>query len=352
MSKIIRIVFAVLFVLVMGMTLTACSCNHEYDEGTVVKEATCAEEGVKLFTCTLCGEEKEESIPLTEHQYEEAVTKEATFDAPGEITFTCAVCKDSYTEEIPVKERTVVVTVTDKRNIPEDVMNGQYSDRVELTFNLENQSDKEVKGVSGILTVNDLFGNKILSTNCDFTGQAVAAGSTATISGLGMDINPFISEHTKFYNEDFADLNFVYEVSNIVYSGESASEQQGQSDNSPVSVKVVGKENVEADIYNGIYSPRVQFVIEVTNNSDKDIKGVSGVLTINDLFGKEILSTNCDFTGQVIASGATTTYSGLGMDINEFIDEHVKLYNENFDDLSFEYEVSSIVYNDGQTESF
>ena len=70
------------------------------------------------------------------------------------------------------------------------------------------------------------------------------------------------------------------------------------------------------------------------------------------MFGKDILSSTCDFTGQTIAAGSSVTYSDLGMDINEFMDEHTKFYNENYSDLIFEYTVNSIVYSDGATESF
>ena len=70
------------------------------------------------------------------------------------------------------------------------------------------------------------------------------------------------------------------------------------------------------------------------------------------IFGKDILSSTCDFTGQLIAAGDTVTFSDLGIDINKFMDEHIKLYNENYSDLNFVYKINSIVYNDGQTESY
>lgn len=47
-------------------------CEHVWDEGTVTKEATCAEVGVMEYACTLCDATKTESIPATgEHTYEE-----------------------------------------------------------------------------------------------------------------------------------------------------------------------------------------------------------------------------------------------------------------------------------------
>lgn len=328
------------------------SCvSHKFDEGSITKEATCSEEGIKSYKCVVCGDEKTEAIPCIPHEYEETIVSEPTFDNDGKATYTCKTCGDAYDEDIPKKIRTVKVTVTNKKSIPKDIYNGKYSDRVELTFSLENQSDKPVKGVEGILYIKDLFGKEIMSSNCDFTGQTIQPDSTATFSGLGIDINQFIDAHVKLYNEDFTDLKFSYKIIKIVYEGESEEVKPTQPD-VPVVVKVVNKKNIPEDIYNGRYSPRVQLTIEVTNNSDKDIKGVSGVLRIKDLFGKDILASTCDFTGQIIKVGRTATYSDLGMDINEFMDDHVKFYNEDYSDLIFEYTVDTIVYNNGESEYF
>ncbi len=39
--------------------------NCSFDEGTVTTQPTCADEGVKHFTCTVCGYEKDEAVPAT-----------------------------------------------------------------------------------------------------------------------------------------------------------------------------------------------------------------------------------------------------------------------------------------------
>ena len=79
--------------------------NHKWDEGKVTREATCAKEGVKTFTCTNagCTATKTESIPkLTTHSYDDGkVTKQPTCTADGVKTFTCTVCKTTKTEKIP-----------------------------------------------------------------------------------------------------------------------------------------------------------------------------------------------------------------------------------------------------------
>ena len=40
----------------------SCAAGHKWDNGTVTREATYDKEGVKTFTCTVCGETKTESI--------------------------------------------------------------------------------------------------------------------------------------------------------------------------------------------------------------------------------------------------------------------------------------------------
>ena len=66
--------------------------GHSWDEGKVTKPATEAEDGVKTFTCTRCGETKTETI----HSYKAVVTA-PTCTEKGYTTHTCA-CGDSYVD--------------------------------------------------------------------------------------------------------------------------------------------------------------------------------------------------------------------------------------------------------------
>lgn len=336
------------------LSLTGCGkCEHEYDDGVITKEATCTEKGEKTFTCTLCEKTKTEGIPVREHIYNEEVTKEPTFNEEGEKTFTCKNCGDSYTEPIPVRDDEVVITVTNKSNLSQDINAGRYSDRVELTFNIMNRTDKTIKGIQGNLTVCDLFGEEILTINCDFTGNNIPANQSITVNELGMDINEFMDSHMKFYNTDFSDLNFEYEVTNIVYDDGSSMKEQSSAESmegQKVTVIVTDKQTLDINYDAGRYSPRVEFTFEVYNNTEKDIKGIQGLLIIKDLFGVDIMSTGLDFTGQTISANGSITVSEMGFDINQFMDDHVKIYYTDYEDLNFEYEVTSIVYSDGTTE--
>ena len=104
-------------------------CSHEWDEGVITREAACVTPGIKEFTCTLCGETKEEMVQALGHSFggwqpmnknwhrhvcircgmthdgyhiwdAGTVTKEPTCATPGENTFCCIVCGGTKTELI------------------------------------------------------------------------------------------------------------------------------------------------------------------------------------------------------------------------------------------------------------
>ncbi len=77
-------------------------CTHKFDGGLITTEPTCKEEGVKTYTCFICGETKEEKVPTNDHHtYEEGtVTVEPTCMGEGEMTYTCIWCGATHTETI------------------------------------------------------------------------------------------------------------------------------------------------------------------------------------------------------------------------------------------------------------
>ena len=125
-------------------TINVYRCEHHWDQGEIITEATCTEEGEKKFTCSICGDEKTEKVSATGHQHSEIrnkkeatcketgysgdtwckdcgkkilsgqtiaktenhswdagkVTTKATCTEEGEKTFTCSICGDKKTEKI------------------------------------------------------------------------------------------------------------------------------------------------------------------------------------------------------------------------------------------------------------
>lgn len=268
------------------------------------------------------------------------------------IAVTAGGC-GSQLDQGPAPE--VAVTVTDKTNIPENYDSGQYSDRVEFTFDVENLTDKDIKGVQGTLQVLDLFDTEILSIGTDFTGETIPANSSVTIKDLGLDINQFMDTHLKLYNEAYEDLKFQYSVTHVVFADAKTDENappEPAVTGQKAEVVVTGKTNMPEDYDAGRYSPWIELTFDVFNRTGQDIKGIQGVLTVKDMFGTDILSSQCDFTGKNIPASGSAAFDELGFEVNEFMDEHVKFFNEKFEDLIFEYQMTSIVYADGTAETF
>ena len=74
--------------------------EHEY-ASAVTTDPTCTANGVRTYTCSICGKSYTESIAPLGHAYNDGVvTKNATCTAEGEMTFICSRCYGSYTEPI------------------------------------------------------------------------------------------------------------------------------------------------------------------------------------------------------------------------------------------------------------
>lgn len=80
--------------------------GHNYDDGVVVSEPTCTEEGLKRFTCKECNDTKDESIEKSGHVLVAVADVAATCTEDGHTGgFTCEVCKE-------VIEKPTVVAAT------------------------------------------------------------------------------------------------------------------------------------------------------------------------------------------------------------------------------------------------
>ena len=77
--------------------------DHDWDRGTVTKEATCKEEGSATYTCENCGETETVSIKKTAHNYKIMKQKDATCTENGYLISACQTCNDKKKEEIVAK---------------------------------------------------------------------------------------------------------------------------------------------------------------------------------------------------------------------------------------------------------
>lgn len=70
--------------------------KHEFDEGRIVKKATCTEKGKKVFTCKNCDGTKSEEIPSLGHDYNEewTIDVEPKCEVEGEKSHHCNRCSE------------------------------------------------------------------------------------------------------------------------------------------------------------------------------------------------------------------------------------------------------------------
>ena len=85
-------------------TITGEALGHDWDEGTVTKDPSCTEAGVKTFKCSRCDETMTEAIDATGHTEEVLPAKDPTCTETGLTAGKkCSVCGEilKAQEEIP-----------------------------------------------------------------------------------------------------------------------------------------------------------------------------------------------------------------------------------------------------------
>lgn len=89
-------------------------CAHDY-VGTVTKNATCLEEGEMTLKCSICGDEKNETLPVLDtHEYvkDESKHVDSTCNTKGKDVYVCKICKKEYEEELPLGKHKYVEEIT------------------------------------------------------------------------------------------------------------------------------------------------------------------------------------------------------------------------------------------------
>ena len=100
--------------------------GHDWDEGRITKEATCTEDGIKLFRCNRCGIGDGKTLPATGHEMTFVEAKEATCIEDGNIEhWHCEKCGKNYDNESEMNdeelEDVVIAAIGHKEVIDEAV---------------------------------------------------------------------------------------------------------------------------------------------------------------------------------------------------------------------------------------
>ena len=73
--------------------------THDFAQ-TVITPATCTQNGKESYTCTVCGEHYDTTVPARGHTYAQTI-EEPYCGQSGQRIFTCTACGSSYSETIP-----------------------------------------------------------------------------------------------------------------------------------------------------------------------------------------------------------------------------------------------------------
>lgn len=119
-----------------------------------------------------------------------------------------------------------------------------------------------------------------------------------------------------------------------------------------IKIKVYDKKILPTDFDARRFSDFIELDYKVINKSPKAIKGIKGVLYVYDQFDEEIISINWDVSVGTIGSGKTKKITNYGLDYNQFLDSHNKIYNLEFEDMIFKYEMQQINFADGYKLKF
>ena len=108
--------------------------QHKFDNGEVITEATCVQNGSVKYTCTECGYEKTENTERTEHTVNEWTTvTNSTCLIKGSESGICTTCKDTIYRELALGDHSYDRKVTAEPTLFNE---GKYEDTCSVCENI------------------------------------------------------------------------------------------------------------------------------------------------------------------------------------------------------------------------
>lgn len=165
--------------------------THTWDKGKVTTQATCTSDGVKTYTCTVCGETKTETIKGG-HKYKVIGRVRATFLVNGAVGRECTVCGNRV-KTIVYRPKSVVsnkskVTYNGKYQYPGVTVKDIKGNVISPKYYTRSYKNNLNAGIA-VITVNfkGLYsGTKSVAFKIAPKGNALRAVKTAGYSAINV----------------------------------------------------------------------------------------------------------------------------------------------------------------------
>lgn len=208
---------------------------------------------------------------------------------------------------------------------------------VALGIGIKFLLDNSIKGKTyiGTETTQEVTNSNLTDEEKQLYKKAVARGDSSLLEGK--TIETIISEEKVRQAEEQRQLEEKREKE------EAEKEELANA----VTLNVYNKNVIPKDTSAWRFSDFVELKMNCKNNTDKDIVAVKGDIKITDLFGNAILDISLLYDTETIPAKGEIDIEDIGLEVNQFMDEHIKLRDTEFSKLKFSFETKSVAFSDG-----
>lgn len=208
---------------------------------------------------------------------------------------------------------------------------------VALGIGIKFVLDNSIKGktYTGTETTQEVTNSNLTDEEKQLYKKAVVRGDSSLLEGK--TIETIISEEGERQAEEQRQLEEKREKE------EAEKEELANAE----TLNVYNKNLIPKDTSAWRFNDFVELKMNCKNNTDKDIVALKGNIKVTDLFGNAILDISLLYDKGTIPTKVEVDINDIGLEMNPFMDEHIKLRDTEFSKLKFSFEITSVAFADG-----
>jgi hypothetical protein len=227
-----------------------------------------------------------------------------------------------------------------------------HDDRYKVSLKFHNSSEKAISAFKGAITFKDAFGEKFKSVRVEVQ-DGIPAGGDLVWDGE-LDLNQFMADDNKLKDTPTDKLSLEWKTEFVLFAGEgppagAPAPTTPKQTRALELAKSVTMEPVSYGFDRGDprwqHDDRYKLSLKFSNQADKDISAVKGVIVFKDAFGQKIKGVKLEVQDTIPRNGHITWEGGL--DLNQFLDEDNKLISTPKEKLTIEWLPDTILFTDG-----